>query len=210
MSNKISDDLRTLRKKWISIALKHARPGTGSGDIFLFNRTAMTKHKDLRSILKGIPWAVVSGVAKRAYMPERATQDLDIVINLAQNEEVYKRLNKAGFKYLQELSIGGSVWQLPDKSIIDVIESNSLWISEALLNLNYDPQGLPVLSLPYLILMKMQSGRTQDLADVSRMLGLASDDDVQKVRDVIIKYIPAQIDDFESLLYLGKLELGMK
>ena len=33
------------------------------------------------------------------------------------------------------------------------------------------PDGLPVIALRYLVLMKLEAGRTQDLADVSRMHG---------------------------------------
>ena len=37
------------------------------------------------------------------------------------------------------------------------------------------PDGLPIIDLPYLVLMKLSASRTQDLADISRMLGLADE-----------------------------------
>ena len=36
---------------------------------------------DLRIVLQGIRWAVVGAVATRAYMPERMTRDLDILVH---------------------------------------------------------------------------------------------------------------------------------
>ncbi len=47
---------------------------------------------DLRPILEGIPWVIVGGVATRAYMPERVTQDLDILVRHRDGGEVRARL----------------------------------------------------------------------------------------------------------------------
>lgn len=54
--------------------------------------------------------------------------------------------------------------------------------------------------------MKLTSGRMQDLADVSRMLGCADTSDVNGVRETIKRYRPQDAEDLESLLVLGKLE----
>ena len=40
----------------------------------------MNSWPDLRKILKGILWVIIGGVATRAYMPERMTKDLDILV----------------------------------------------------------------------------------------------------------------------------------
>jgi hypothetical protein len=141
-------------------------------------------------------------------MPERMTQDLDILVARANAEEVHARLRSAGFVYLQALSIGGSTWRAPDGRLLDMVESAEPWVPEALGQLQTDPQGLPVLSLPYLVLMKVQSGRTQDLADASRMLGLASAKLRQATRQVVERWQPDALEDLESLIILGELELG--
>ena len=73
---------------------------------------------------------------------------------------------------------------------------------------NRDGQRLPVLPLRYLVLMKFQAGRTQDIADISRMLGLASSSDLDAVRGLFRKHAPGDLDDLESLIALGKLEMG--
>lgn len=196
------------RRLLLDMALRRARPGSGSADVFLRQRTAMATWPDLTEILSGIPWAVVGAVATRAYMPERATQDLDILVTTRDAPAVRVRLENAGFQKVQELMIGGAAWRSPTGTLVDVVESREAWLSEALRDLRRDPQGLPVLSRPYLVLMKVQSGRAQDLADASRMLGLASEDERQVTRTLFERYMPEAKEDLESLITLGKLEAG--
>jgi hypothetical protein len=141
-------------------------------------------------------------------MPERATQDLDVLVASEHAPKVRELLRAAGYEELQPLAIGGSAWVAPDGTSIDVVESPEPWVDEALRTALRDPQGLPVLSLPYLVLMKVQSGRTQDLADTARMLGLASEQDRERTREVFRRWLPDAVDDLESLITLGKLEMG--
>ncbi|MCC7531906.1 MAG: hypothetical protein IT342_25615 [Candidatus Melainabacteria bacterium] len=62
--------------------------------------------------------------------------------------------------------------------------------------------------MPYLVLMKLHAGRPQDLADIARMLGQASDELLDRVRSLFARYAPADCEDIESLISLGKLEIG--
>lgn len=55
--------------------------------------------------------------------------------------------------------------------------------------------------------MKFQSGRVQDIADVARMLGQASVDMLNAVRELFKKVQPGDLEDLESLIQLGQLEL---
>lgn len=66
---------------------------------------------------------------------------------------------------------------------------------------------LPVLGLPYLVLMKLTAMRSQDWADVSRMLGLATEADLEEVRDVVRRYSPEDVEDLEALIMLGQREV---
>lgn len=66
---------------------------------------------------------------------------------------------------------------------------------------------LPVLGLPYLVLMKLTAMRSQDWADVSRMLGLATEADLEEVRDVVRRYSPEDVEDLEALIMLGRREV---
>jgi len=105
------------------------------------------------------------------------------------------------------LEIEGNSWRLPDGSDLDVLRSAQPWVEEALAQPNRDAAGLPVISLPYLVLMKLASGRGVDMGDLSRMLGAADDNALEEVRRVVRKHLPDAVDDVESLAELGRWEL---
>lgn len=163
---------------------------------------------DLTPVLAPIHWAVVDAVATRLYMPERLTQDMDAAICAQDAAMARQKLQAAGFVLQGELSIGGATWCARDGQAIDVIEGREEWWSVALeeAQANRDAQGLPVLPLRYLVLMKFQAGRVQDIADVTRMLGLASAENLNRVRALFQQYAPDDVSDLESLIALGKLE----
>jgi hypothetical protein len=196
------------RRFLIDLCRRRIRPGTGSAPEFLERRTAMNPWPDLRPILKGIPWAIVGAVATRAYMPERATKDLDILVRAHDGDAVLERLQAAGYRYLSSLAVPGFLVLSPEGVELDVILGEYPWLKEALAHLRQDPAGYPVLDLPYLIVMKIAASRVQDLADLSKMLGLASEDELTRVRAVVARYAPDEADDLESLIYLGQVEMG--
>ncbi len=171
-------------------------------------RSALYAWPDLRAILKGIRWAVVGAVATRAYMPERMTSDFDILVHHHDGDAALARLNDAGFEVASELSIPGFMLNAPDGTEIDLLLIPFEWLDEALQPDQTDAAGYPVLGLPYLVLMKMETSRPQDLGDLSRMLGLADEDDLTQVRAAVIRHMPDAAEDLESLIYLGRLEMG--
>ncbi len=204
---KTLEDLAGRRREFLRITLRGVRPGTGSALATLRRRTALTRWPDLSRPLRGIPWAVVGGVATRAYMQERGTGDLDVLVPASASAEVRTRLANAGYRRIQALAVGGSSWRSPDGIQVDVLESDEPWVEEALRRPVRDPQGLPVPRLPFLVFMKVRSGRTQDMADASRMLGQASARARAGVREVFRRLAPATLEDLESLIHLGDLEL---
>ncbi|MDW8317185.1 MAG: hypothetical protein RMN53_04950 [Anaerolineae bacterium] len=160
--------------------------------------------------MASVPWAVVGAVATRLYMPERMTQDLDIAIAAAEAARVRQLLADAGFEHVGELSIGGSSWRAPDGQRVGVIEGTEPWWPKALAEAqtNRDADGLPILPLPYLVLMKMTASRPVDLGDLARMLGQADDEALRRVREFFRAHASAEdCDDLESLIALGRLEL---
>jgi hypothetical protein len=163
---------------------------------------------DLRQVLGDVPWAVCGAVATRLYMPERATADLDIVILAKDAAAVHGRLSLRGYSREGDLSIGGSTWRSPDGRDVDVIERRDAWVAAALVEAaaNPDAQGLPVLPLPFLVVMKLEASRAQDLADLSRMLGSADEHELDLVRRTVREFTPADRDDLEALIRLGRLE----
>ena len=197
---------RQKRRVMIDMVLRRVKPGTGSGHDFLRRRTSMNPWPDLRPILRGIDWALIGGVATRAYMAERATKDMDILVHEQDGEAAVKKLQEAGYRIVSHLAVPGYLMLAPDGTELDIIFGRYRWLKDALNHPKTDPAGYPVVALPYLVLLKMEAQRPQDWADVSRMLGWASDSDLNDVRDVVKKYTPEDSEDLESLIFIGKKE----
>lgn len=141
-------------------------------------------------------------------MPERMTRDLDILVKASDEAKLVGLLQKAGFQLLDKLAIPRYIFLTPAGVEIDVLLGDQPWIDEALAQEVSDPAGYPVLPLPYLVLMKLGSGRVQDVADVTRMLGWADEETLSAVRQVVARYRPSDSQDLETLIYLGRLERG--
>ncbi len=197
---------RQKRRILIEMSLRRQKPGTGSSAEFMRRRTALNPWPDLRPVLEGMDWVIVGGVATRAYMPERLTKDIDILVRHADGPAVIDRLQKAGFAVVSRLAVPGYLLRSPEGAELDVLFGRYRWLEDALARPERDPAGYPVMALPYLVLMKLQAMRAQDWADVSRMLGLASDDELRRVRTVVSRYSPEDKGDLESLIFIGKKE----
>lgn len=167
----------------------------------------MNPWPDLRPILQNLPWAVAGAVATRVYMPERATKDLDILVHRRDGDKTLERLQEAGYRLVSRLAISGFLLHSPDGVEVDVILGEYPWLDEALAQPRLDPAGYPVLDLPYLILMKIEASRAQDLGDLARMLGLASEEELARVRAAVGIHAPDAAEDVESLIYLGQIEM---
>lgn len=198
---------RQRRQLALGLALRRNKTGTGSAHTFMHQRTAFNAWPDLRAILQGFDWAVIGGVATRAYMPERATKDLDILVRWQEGEAVIQRLTQAGFKIVSRLAVPGYLLQSTDGVDVDVLFGRYRWLNEAFAALEQDPAGYPVIALPYLVLMKMEANRGRDLGDLTTMLGWASAEALAKVRQVVRRYSPQDESDLETLIYLGQREM---
>lgn len=165
---------------------------------------------DLRSILGSVPWVLVGGIALRAYMPERMTLDVDILIHEHDSSRARDMFVAAGYHVTGQLSIGGFSVRIADGSEppIDVLTRADSWLNEALAAPMTDPAGYPVLARPYLTLLKLQAGRTQDLADVQRLLARTPAAERATTRELVAQENPDLVEDFESLCTLADLEFG--
>jgi hypothetical protein len=198
---------RERRRCLIEMTLRRARPGTGSSMEFYRRRDWSALGVDLSSIKT--PFAIVGAIATRLYMPERATHDIDLFVHADDRHALAGELVEHGFSKHGELSIGGSTWIGADGQQLYIIESNDLWARDAIVSASRAPDGSPVIGLPYLLLLKLRASRFQDTADVSKMLGLASEETLDQVREVIATYQPEDREDLESLITLGKIEFGV-
>lgn len=167
----------------------------------------------LEDLFVGLPFAVVGGTAAASYMPKRFTDDIDVLWRAADLPSARQLLRAAGAEPVGPLSlpvtplqIRGEAWLLRDGVALDVRWSPAPWVDRAIAGAVPDPAGLPIIGLPFLVLMKLDASRSIDLGDLTRMLGGASDADLTSVRDAIATYLPDAASDLESLIYLGRLE----
>ncbi len=167
---------------------------------------------DLNEILSNVRFVVVGGTATSLYMPQRMTNDVDILVATADAPAAEQSLVRAGaasegpLSIENPLQIKGTSWKLSDGSCLDVLWSGRPWVKKALASFGRDSSGLPIISLPYLVLMKLASSRGIDIGDLSRMLGGADDDSLRQVRAVVKMYLPDALEDLDSLTELGRLE----
>ena len=205
----IADPYAQKRKQFINLVMKYVKKGSGSSLEFLNSRSWTYAVTNLNDIIKQADFVIVGDVATRLYMPERMTLDLDILVRTKDAQLLYEDLEKANGQKIGNLSIAGTQWRLKDGTSLDVLEFEGDWVTEAISSPNYAPDGLPVVDLPYLVLMKLIAGRSQDIADISRMLGVAEDLQLQRVKKVINQYLPNAMEDLESLAALGKLKQSL-
>ena len=165
---------------------------------------------DIAGILHPIPWVLVGGIALRAYMPERMTLDVAILINERDAAIVRNAFLAAGYHVTGQLSIGGFTVQsaTPDAPVVDILTRADDWVDEALATPSRDVAGYPVLGRPYLLLMKLQAGRTQDLADIQRLLAGTPASERATIRVLIEQQSPELVEDYVSLCTLADLEFG--
>ncbi len=198
---------RAIRRFFIDLGMRRQKPGTGSSHEFMLRRTADIQWPDLRQILQNFQWVIVGGVATRAFMPERMTKDLDILVHQRDSNAVLQALEDAGYKRVKELGIvSGYLMRSHNGTDVDVLFGDQEWVNEALSRPTFDPANYPVLDLPYLVLMKLESGRASDYGDVTKMLGWNADELIERVRDAIARYSPEDSGDLESMIMLGRLE----
>jgi hypothetical protein len=195
---------------FLRMALRRAARGTGSSSSFFERRTAMQPIPALQRILSSVPWVLAGDLALRAYIPERMTQDVAILVHERDAEATRVALVKAGYHVTGQLSIGGFSVQLDDPAMppIDVLTRADAWLDAALAQHVADPAGYPVLGRPYLILLKLQAGRTQDLADVQRLLARVPQPERESMRQLVFRFAPELVEDYDSLCALADLEFG--
>jgi len=195
---------RAARKKFIELTQRRIKPGSGSSVSFLKTRTWTHPVANISNLLT-VPYTIVGGVATRLYMPARKTPNLDILIHTASAAQLYPELATTATR-LGELSFGGTSWQLADRTLLSILTDERPWVTEALTQPNFAPDGQPIIALPYLVLMKLATSRTSDLGDLSRMLGQASELELARVKSIIAIYDRESLEDLESLIQLGRLE----
>ena len=200
------DTPATNRRAFIAMAERLVKPGSGSHPDMLRERTQKYGVPDIRQYLGDVPFVVVGGLATRLYMPERMTLDADVLVVPSRLTDAESALDQSGCSRIGPLTVGGSTWRLPDESTLDLLSPSDGWVEEAVSNPVNADDDLPYVHLPYLVLMKLSSGRVQDLADITRMLGAADETNLRRIRKKVRRWRPEDMDDLESMIHLGQLE----
>lgn len=192
------------RKDFLDMSVRRVRKSRASypkGE-----RTCHQTPAPVGSCLRDIPYVIVGGLAVRLYMQERMTLDTDVLIRAEDEERAEQCLIQFGARKVCPPAIRGSHWMLPLGEPLDLIAGEQPWTDEALAAPRRDEQGNPVIDLPWLVLMKLASGRVQDLADMTRMLGEAGEADRRRVIEAVRYYRPNDEEDVESMIRLGEIE----
>ena len=164
---------------------------------------------DAEWALGDVPHAVAGAIATNAYAPERMTHDLAMVVVAADEPRAATTLRAAGWQRIGSLAgVRGSSWKDAAGHALDLIELSEPWAAEALAEAQTNViLGMPTLTLPYLVWMKLSAARAVDLGDLSRMLGRASDDQVAEARSVVRRLGTSDdTADFNQLVQLERLE----
>ncbi|MBT9588561.1 hypothetical protein IV102_34810 [bacterium] len=160
---------------------------------------------------------VVGGVAIRVYSPERATKEIDLLVDHKRFADASRRLLDSGyirdetlFSPNASLGLYGEAW-FKEGKLIDLLSTPQLWGQKALVKPVVDSTGLPMVRLPYLVLMKFDSARAQDQADLSRMLGRLSEEECETLIKEVARYStdPCFAEDVRQYCQLGRWEWGL-
>lgn len=161
--------------------------------------------------LSPIPHAVVGAVAAAAYMPARATADIDLAVVETVAARLEGHLQARGWQRRGQLAmvgLQGTSWVTTAGHPVDVIYLPGVWGETAIAAAQSNTiDGLPILPLPYLVLMKLLASRLVDTGDLARMLGHQDEATLAAVRKVITAYgRPEDVADLEQIITLGRLE----
>jgi len=165
-------------------------------------------------VLDSIPYAVAGGVATRLYMPERTTADIDILVEPENLDAALVELSAKGYTRVPrplgfaDTRLGLIRRRVLGRQPVCILSSNQPWVHEAIASVRHDDIGLPIVDLPYLVALKLDASRGVDQGDLTRMLGFASDADLHRTRVVIARLLPADADDLEQYIEIGRFEVG--
>jgi hypothetical protein len=201
----------------LDFSLRRQRPGSGSmlHELMKGKRPIMGWWRQAAATLRAarIPVAVAGANAANAYMPPRATGDLDLALPVDDLAGAGQALAALGWELLGNLQLyeglRGAAWR-KGRNELDLIGLPGDWGRAAIRDAqdNLLVAGLPTLTLPYVVVMKLIAARPQDSADIGRMLGHASDPVLNEVRAVVRGWRPDDDEELEQLIALGKLEWG--
>lgn len=146
------------------------------------------------------PYAILGGLAMQLYGSDRLTKDVDLVSDRPIDPD--KPLMKD-----RPLSFGGTVFRTPHGIDVDWIvradEYQDLY--EAALNSAEEVEGLPVISMEYLAVIKFGAGRPKDYEDLMFLL-VHPDLEFKEARKLVYRFLGGKfaVDQFDAALEEAK------
>ena len=161
----------------------------------------------LKSLLPSdLSYVIVGGVASAHYQPARFTEDIDLMVLAEDATVVEQALQGAGWSRLGIVSFGGSSWQSAQGELIDLLHApNQSWVTAALDAPVKTSEGLQIIDLPYLIILKLSATRAVDISDIVGMLQHAGNDERVRIRQVIETHRSDLLEDFEPFSAIAQL-----
>ncbi|MGD1065504.1 MAG: hypothetical protein ABR975_01665 [Vulcanimicrobiaceae bacterium] len=206
------------RRRWyLERAFRKATRGSGSDLWFLLELAPSHGVDMIESVFGDASAMLISARAVAAYAPERFTKDVDFLVPYDFFAEEEERLRAAGWERLRSLvfpnaALGliGSAWHNAARTTeIDVITSPQAWVREAFETaVARDRSGHRVIPLAYLVLMKLDSARAIDQADLSRTLGRLDAEQVEAIVRIVERHYgdPAAGDEVRQYHEVGRWE----
>jgi len=202
------------RSFFLSRALRKRTLGSGSNLRGLMDRLRQN-HADMAE-LDSLQAMLIGAHAAAVYAPERNTNDVEIIVAPHYVPEAESRLLARGWIKQNnllfpntDLGLYGSAWELASRPDIDIISSDKEWLQEALARRpvmnRWENRVIP---LPYLVLMKIDSARNLDQADLSRMLGRLESEGVEQIVSVVTRHHPDNqiAEDIRQYAEIGRWE----
>jgi hypothetical protein len=207
------------RRFFLDRALRLNTRGSGSdmGRLMEMPRTTNGVDRMVEAIFGDVPVFLVGAFAAAAYAPERYTKDVEYFVAAGRYEDAQARLRAGEWKQTRTLTfpnaalgLHGSAW-IPrgGGQEIDLITSEQPWAREAFASaVVRDANGERVIPLAYLVLMKLDSSRAIDQADLARVLGRLSPEHVEDVIRTVERHYhdPSAADDVRQYHEIGKWE----
>ncbi|WP_228024963.1 nucleotidyltransferase family protein [cf. Phormidesmis sp. LEGE 11477] len=154
----------------------------------------------------GLRYVVVGGVASAHYQPARFTEDIDLMVLAEDATAVEHALQLAGWSQLGIISFGGSSWQSAEGELIDLLHApEQSWVTAALDAPIKTLEGLQIIDLPYLIILKLSATRAVDIGDIVSMLQHAAEDETVRIRQAVETHRSDLLEDFEQFNEIARL-----
>ncbi|MEM8502717.1 MAG: hypothetical protein AAF716_06140 [Cyanobacteria bacterium P01_D01_bin.1] len=190
-----------------SASSDHAlRPPVSPSVVYDLNTMLLSAEK-LKSLLPdGLRYVIVGGIASAHYQPARFTEDIDLMVLAEDAAAVERALELAGWSQLGIISFGGSSWQSAEGELIDLLHApGQSWVAAAIDTPIKTAEGLQIIDLPYLIILKLSATRAVDIGDIVGMLQHATEDETARIRQVIKTHRSDLIEDFEQFNAIAQL-----